>query len=141
MACIDRRENISALADNELHGKEYDELCRHLQDCCECREYLEKIKGISSQLAGLPQISPSVDFMEKIMQGIEKQESFSLAYIAAKIYDLCKNAFASPAFCSAILIALFLNCFISGEISKNDYRILQNPNVIKVIAERPAPQI
>jgi hypothetical protein len=54
MICKECRQKISLYLDNQLLGEEKEEFELHIQECSECRNELEKIKNIVSELNAIP---------------------------------------------------------------------------------------
>ena len=127
------KENISAFLDGELKEQEVLELKEHLNGCAKCSLYLNELKAVSFSLKQIEPVQISENALNNIMEKIEKEENFSLSNTIRKIYAFVENALASPGFCTAILIALFLNAFILIQVDMDNGKNLTDPAVTKVL--------
>ena len=72
MTCINIQENFIDFLTNDLLAGQKQEVLNHLQDCDDCREELQEITQLWTNLGVLPEISPSKnmrnDFYKKLEQ-------------------------------------------------------------------------
>lgn len=133
MNCNERKESISAFLDGELKGKALGDLKEHLEDCSECRSYLNDLKAVSLAVKEILPAQVSENVFKNIMEKIEKEEESSFINFVKKIYCFFENAFASPGFCTAVLIAIFLNTFILIKADTDTGKMIGEPTVIKAL--------
>ncbi len=83
MICTLIRGKLSGLMDNVLDGDESMLVRRHLEDCPDCREYLEGLRKADALVQGLSSIDPSPTFTARLMSAaiskpvVAGQEAFS----------------------------------------------------------------
>jgi hypothetical protein len=65
---------LHAFLDGELTQEETDRLKHHLGFCSACRENLEGLESLFSQLEELPKIPLEVNFKSKILQRVKRQQ-------------------------------------------------------------------
>ena len=138
--CTNNIELISAFIDDELKGKEVEDLLLHIEQCSDCKSELSKLLTIKEivkkEFELIPGILPPQNFASQVMKEIEKRDKtyvrkFSLA-------DFFMNFFAGQLktiayVCTVILIIVFGVWFFKqkGKHSDNFLNIYELKSVKK----------
>ena len=74
MKCPDLHNRLSAYQDRELAADKAQEIAKHLEVCDICRKEYETLQNIDSLLNGLPEITVSGTFREKLKKSLNRQQ-------------------------------------------------------------------
>jgi len=104
MACDEYKGLLSALLDGELPPEERARVEAHLETCPECRQLLEELRALDTQLAALPGVAASPDFDARLGKRIRRPRILTFR-------PTMRIAWAAAA---VVLVAVGLGLFLSA---------------------------
>ncbi len=72
--CLSIRELLSSYIDNTASKREVAKICKHLDECAECKKYLDELNNMVQGLRGLDSLEAPASIEDKVITRIDDME-------------------------------------------------------------------